>query len=383
MENSSDFLKWFNTTPSYFSIGEYFEGDSPPEGSLIELLGLKQADLKAFTQDVLTHLEENDSVKELKAGIRAYSQFQDLLGIVMHEDGPVWNRHYCYYESLVYLRESVVSWLDKNVLAALTLLRPFLELSVLHLYWYLRCESTNYQDFHLWLDGKKGKPPFKNQLDFVFANISSKTSIEPQKSKKLQQFIYNIYKSMSAYNHSPKIDESLVSLSGGVGQVSLGSYFYYLAGVNFLIRQLTYLYMLIYPMAAFPVDRYQKWGFSGPVGLFFDSNNFSIIRAYLGNDNAAQLRKELERVQEITERMEWFESQPNLTPSELENEWAEFQGVNRVGVDAQDKGHRIALQKAHNRAFGWFANYLHTLPDPNKQVSDEMLEKIMDQARNW
>lgn len=34
------------------------------------------------------------------------------------------NRHYCYYESLVYLRESASCWMSGNTLAAVTLLRP-------------------------------------------------------------------------------------------------------------------------------------------------------------------------------------------------------------------------------------------------------------------
>jgi hypothetical protein len=263
------------------------------------------------------------------------------------------------------------------------LLRPFLELSVLHLYWYLHCETTDYQDFYLWLDGKKGKPPFKNQLDFIFANLPSRSVVAPQRIKKLQQLLQNIYKSTSAYNHSPKIDESVVSLGGGIGQVSIGSYFYYVAGANLLIRQLVYLYILAYPMAVFPVDRYRKWGCGGPVGLFFDHNNFALIKAYLGSENVAQLQLKLAKLQEIAERLEWFEAQPNLTAQEMDSQWAEFQELNQLGAEATDKGHRIAIQKAHNRAFGWFANYLHVLPDPNEQVSDETFERIMKQIRNW
>ena len=166
MMNEEKFMGWFNDGINYYSLGEGFNGEIPPTYSMTSLLGLSYDELKPFTKDVLEVLERDDSFLELKLGYQAYFQFQDILNLSIESiDVPMENRHYCYFESLVYLRESLVSWLDKNVLAAITLLRPFLELTILHIYWYVRCEIDGYKHFYMWFRGEKNKPPFKNQVE--------------------------------------------------------------------------------------------------------------------------------------------------------------------------------------------------------------------------
>ena len=129
--------KWFYKDYREFTAyGEYGEGP-PSDVSLIGLLNLNREDLKPFTKDLLNLSQQpqrlQTSLSELSRGINALFQFQDILDVSLDmETSDLVNRHYAYYEGLVYLRESAVSWLDQNVLAGLTLLRPFLELSVFH-----------------------------------------------------------------------------------------------------------------------------------------------------------------------------------------------------------------------------------------------------------
>jgi hypothetical protein len=120
-----NFARWFTDNPTFFGFGEYFDGDTPPDIPFQVLLPLENGNLKPFTKDALQFLQTNESVNELNWGFRAYSQFQDILGLSLQDDSPLWNRHYCYYESLVYLKESIAAWLDQNILAAMTLIRPF------------------------------------------------------------------------------------------------------------------------------------------------------------------------------------------------------------------------------------------------------------------
>jgi hypothetical protein len=111
-------LRYFNSGSSYWGYGEYVTGDNDLDISLPALLNLKDEDIKSYGKFILELLKAEESFLELKAGIRAYSQFQDIFGISL-QDTETWaNRHYCFYESLVYLKESVVSWLDKNILGA-------------------------------------------------------------------------------------------------------------------------------------------------------------------------------------------------------------------------------------------------------------------------
>ncbi|HNE06420.1 MAG TPA: hypothetical protein PLT08_17970, partial [Anaerolineales bacterium] len=368
--------------PNFFAFGEYFDGSTPPFASFQILLQLDNENLKPFTKDALEFLKNDKSAIELNWGFRAYSQFQDLLGLTMSNDSPVWNRHYCYYESLVYLRESITAWLDQNVLAAMALIRPFLELSIFHLYWYLRCEHNEYTDFYLWLEGKKNKPPFKNQLDYVFENLPTKDFVSSKQLEKVKEVLNNSYKSASTYNHTPKIDESIVSLGDGSGKTSFYLFFFYIASLNLVVRQLTYLYILAYPMSLFPVDRHKKWGYGGPVGLFFDFSNFAIIKEYVGMDNIQKMKADFPKLQEVKDLSSWYEGQPDLSESEIENTWQEFIS-DKPNSDINIKEHRMAFFRAHFRGLGWFVNYFHEPPKGDDEISDEMLEKVMRRINNW
>ena len=126
----------------------------------------------------------------MKQGYHSYLQFQEILNITIDSTvNPLENRHFCYYESLVYFRESVIAWIDGNVLAAITLLRPFLETSIMHLFWYIRCEDKGYDYYYDWLNSKKDKPPFRNQVDYVFDKIQNQTNIGVRKLKEQKKCI--------------------------------------------------------------------------------------------------------------------------------------------------------------------------------------------------
>ena len=93
-ENRENFEKWFTDDLTFFSVGEYFDDDNPPDISFQSLLGLEKENLKPFAKDALEFLKNDETANELKWGFRAYSQFQDLLGFSVQDDTPLWNRHY-------------------------------------------------------------------------------------------------------------------------------------------------------------------------------------------------------------------------------------------------------------------------------------------------
>lgn len=180
----------------FIGVGEYFQGD-PPEKALFEVLNISESQLKPFAIELTKGAKENENIKkdlnEFCRGISAYTQFQDILDITFRETDHEINRHYCYYESLVYLREIGACFLDKNFLAAFTLLRPFMELSILHLYWYMRCEENGYHPYYQWLNGTKNKPPFKNILDYVFKNLPTQNYVDSERVSRLRKVLQNIY----------------------------------------------------------------------------------------------------------------------------------------------------------------------------------------------
>ncbi len=378
----ANFEKWFSNDNSlFFAFGDYVDGDHlPPYVSFSSLLQLEN--LKPFTKDALVFLEEDEGGIELNWGVRAYSQFQDIFDLSIKNGTPVFNRHYCYYESLVYLMESITAWLDKNVLAALTLIRPFLELSLFHVYWYLRCKDSGYERYYLWLEGKKGKPPFKDMMNFIFENLPTKDHVADKQIKKIERILSNSYKSISSYNHTPKLDETVVNLGGGLGKVSLDLFFYYLASIKLVLRQLTYLYALAYPMSMFPVDRYGKWGFGGPVGLFFDNTNYQVLGKYLGMQNLDKMKKDFAKVNEVEVLLSWFNGQVNASEEEVEQSWEETATEDSIS-SIKEIGHRIAIFKAKSRSLSWATNYFQEKLDGVSEVDLDKYDDVMNMVNNW
>ncbi len=386
-------MKWFRHPGriEFLALGEYGEG-VPPDIPLIRLLNLDDSDLKPFTKALLDTQEQDEdlqtSLSELTRGIRAIFQFQDILDVSIDQDAPILiNRHYAYYESLVYLRESVVSWLDRNVLAALTLLRPFVELSVLHLYWYLRCRETSYKPYYDWLDQDKdkGKPHFQEVLDYVSKNLPAREWIGEGRLEELKKVIKNAYQALCAYNHTPKIEESIAGKSGGPGNISLDMFLYCLELTNILLHQVVYLFILAYPMSLFPVEKHEKWGFKGgPVGLVFDKTNYALLEAYVGSDNVTALKQSLSSSPDVKRLTEWFDSLPTLTPDEIDADW---ERVTREmpefsEQDSVQLGVRLAIMKSLARSRGWALNYIVEEPE-EIGIPNEIVEGLRKRLRAW
>lgn len=372
----------------FIAFGEYSEG-TPADISLKALLNLGDENLKPFAKNILdsNELPEDlqELLKELTRGIRAFSQFQDILDVSLDiDDHYIINRHYAYFESLVYIREGVVSWLDRNVLAALTLLRPFLELAILHLFWFLRCRRKSYKPYYEWLKHDKGKPPFQNALNYVFDNLPSKGWVNEKRLQELKQVILNAYKTLCAYNHTPNIKDSITAKSGGLGNVALESFFYYLHITNILLHQVVYLFILAYPMSLFPVERHKKWGFSGPVGLFFDNANYALLEIYIGSDNISSLKQSLSSIPDVISLMEWFNSFPDLTFQETDADWEQLEnevsGLKKENV--KDLRQRLALMKSFNRSLDWALNYVVDSTQDNN-IPDEVIENLRKRIRTW
>lgn len=389
--------KWFNKDRREFvAYGEYGEG-LPSDVPLAGLLNLNQEDLKPFTKELLDLSQQSQwlqsQLSDLSRGINALFQFQDILDITLDVvvTTDLVNRHYTYYESLVYLRESVTSWLDRNVLAGLTLLRPFLELSIFHVYWHVRGKHESYKVYYDWLKQGKGKPRFQTALDYIFNNLPARGWVNEERLQELKMTIQNAYKALCAYNHTPQMDESIAAKSGSLGNLALESFYYCLVLTNLLLRQVTYLFILTYPMSLFPVEKHIKWAFSGPVGLFFDKVNYAVLETYIGLENVAILKQSLSLAPEVKSLREWFENLPSLTPEEIDADWERLKkedpNLNK-GIPSIDKSNvrhlyaRLALMKSHSRALGWALNYV-TDETRDDEISDEVVDKLRKRIRTW
>lgn len=382
-----EWFKDFNVRvfPTY---GEYLEG-MPSDIPIEFLLNIDKEHLKPFTNDILNlpnqPIDFKNTMSELSRGIHAHFQFQDILDIQLDRDSEMVNRHYCYFESMIYVRESIVSWLDRNVLAGLTLLRPFLELALLHVYWNLKCSTDTYKKYYRWLNTGEGKPPFQNSINYIFGHLTTLDQIDKMRSEELKTNIINIYKSLCSYNHTPKIDESIVAKSGGFGSVHYEDFLVYIFTINILMHQLIYLYILTYPMSLFPVNKYEKWGFTGyPVGKYFDKTNYLILEHFIGANNLNKLKNQLKNDSTVVSLTKYFNKQTTLTEEQVEEDWQILTNRHPESrmQEATKLGERIAIVKSYDRAIQWALNYI--MQDKNNNdIPDEVIERVSKRLSNW
>ena len=154
-----------------------------------------------------------------------------------------------------------------------------------------------------------------------------------------------------------------------------------------MLKQIVYLYVLAYPLSLFPIDRVKKWGFGGPVGIFFDEMNYHSIALFLGEQNVAKLKTSLSKLENVKLNLDWYRGFPDLSPLEIETDWKRFltdtNSEASLPTNVTDLGNRIAIHKAQFRALNWRMNYHHAEKDVDKIMSDQALEKILKQLNNW
>jgi hypothetical protein len=137
-----------------------------------------------------------------------------------------------------------------------------------------------------------------------------------------------------------------------------------------LVEEVVCTFMLVYPMAFFPVNRHEKWGFGGgPAGFFVDHTNGLILREAIGQGRFEFIKVTIERSPEIMASLDEFAEESDLTAAELEDSWTEFLVSNDVSLSEADAptanwwGGRVATAKSCIRAFSWAINYAENPPN--------------------
>ena len=366
---------------------DWFQGE-PPDIPIERVLWLRPSEITPFAHQLLSVRDEQGFVKdgfeELARGVRAYFEFQDILdtGVGPKDSVRMFNRNYCYYEGMLYLRESIKCWLQGNILAALTLLRPFLELSMFHLYWCLRTRDQGNKAYYRWFDGKKAKPPFKQAVDLIHKNLPGVENLPPARLKHGEELVLNAYATLCSYNHTPLLDES-TQAQGNNAQLSLETFYYWLQVALVVLRRVVLSYVLTYPMSLFPVDRMRKWGFGGPSGLLFDERNHALLVKYLGATTVERLKGHHADLDEVTSLLEWAAGLPDLSEEAIEQTWEQVPDEMKDGNQTADLGERIARHKAHFRLLGWIMNYRNEKRERTAETGNELLDGLLANAKDW
>jgi hypothetical protein len=379
------FAKWFPHGDQQHFVAAV-ESSAEIRSSLAEMFWLDEGEFGDFGRDLLG-LTDADGIGNfmatLRAGCHAYLQFQDLLAIPVDAEYPVENRHYPYYESVSYLREIVRSVLAGHTLAAFALLRPWLELALTEVYFLAREEKDGLKPYFQWLGGERDKPPFRTMVDFIFQRSPARKSIPQRRYQALRESLIRMYRASCAYQHTPRQFESTIVLGGGMpGRSGIG-FSYLLADLNVYLRHICYLYVIWFPMCLWPLPWQERFGFSPPVGFYFDAVSFSILQTYLGEGTVSAFRKQLNGLSEVKDKLAYFEERPSLSAADLDDCWERSAVRSGLPIDVTETPRRALMCKGQLRSLGWAMSYLGKFAETYDYVSDEMAEESQRRLNDW
>jgi hypothetical protein len=374
---------FFNENIITFGNFVELQSTNPKEMTITQIFHIDSSEISKFGCALLSNDIPNGLKKmlsEISWAIRTYIEFQDIFDFSISlnhsenvENIDIYtrqicdiNKNYCYYESISYLKEVFLCLLNGHLLASITLLRPFLELSVANIYWILKSSKESSTAFYKWLLGDKTyKQSFAKMIDYFFKNCDTLELLNRDGLIENQKFIKEIYRKLCSYNHTPILEESLISRAGNTGIISEDFFSDMIALISEMLFYINFIYLLNFPMTLFPQDIYRHFGYyGGPVGLFFDEFNYAILKRYFGEEEIMLLTNAFEKYTIKDDLLNFIEGYHKLNDEEMEHSWREFvSGVlkNEDFFKVSDHVLRVTLCKTHFRGFRISTSYIKNI----------------------
>ena len=266
-------------------------------------------------------VQDDQELAELHRNVSWLSQavieFADLLGLAFPQRGRWQHTNYLFFEALSALRESAVTSFNGSTRASLSILRSSLEMFLLHCWWQERLflEET-FEPFYEWLDGKKNSPPFRSVIQDNFRSFGL-----PRSDLSLVK-VYETYRQLCSYAHAPLLKESVTTIGQGNRPIVSRSALLHWIEITQITLRIVLEHLIFHkPQSLFPVDVNKKFGFSPPVGMFFDRLNFVPLRAALGEELVEIYRAAAKPTQILQDVMNFYESQADLTTEQILQMW--------------------------------------------------------------
>lgn len=289
---------------------------------LLDILGLPKESLTALGQEVLD-LHETKS-KDLdsdwcnfKWQLTAFHEIQDVFDAPLYAGREsklnIFHLWYFYYESRHLLTESILSGLQGLYAASNTLLRIFLEFSVLQLYYYtVSHEQQSYDKLERYF--RTGiHPSWHTALQKAVSSDSFCKTI-----KMRLDFHFKGLSKSAAHSYHPTFSPR--QHSSGPGHLSAeGIYFWQLTRV--VLQAVLWAYVVKFPMLLRPCDVVRKFGFDPPVGLFVSEKCSAAIKKSLGELDYPKFLQYAEQDENAKTLLEWFNSFGDLTDEEITRTW--------------------------------------------------------------
>jgi len=341
------------------------------ENDLFELLNLDKNRLTEEGQLLLEILENDENFplrkkyQKFKSKILSFVNIQDIFPNIIFDDytdKALFAQYYFYYEALHILREYLYSGFNNCQIAANHLLRTFFEFNIRQCYFFKICENQNsFKPLQKYL--KDGiTPSNQNMVNLIFPKDAFHKPIK----KKIQTILKGLSNSSS---HAFQPADSARGNGKYHFEYSLDTLLFWVS-LDFFITSIQWMYFAIFPMLLFPKNGIQKWGFSGPMGVFSSDYNFRVLELSCSSNDLKTFQAYHEKTEEVQALFEYYDSLDDLSEEEIKDTWTEEQeypeetgaylhtvaksraikefAANQCTVEANNRPHNPAAEKLIN-----------------------------------
>lgn len=289
--------------------------DPPPTPKFLSVWSIDSNELLAPVREGIEGISP-ELLEQLSWKSQALLEFQDLQPILVPpEGGPFIKVHFPFYEGLAALRSSVLAALNDNVRASLPVLRTALELCLFHQWWRSRSPDDGYHaKFYSWLNGEKGSPGMSQIRKDLFKRTSFPATAVSEED------VRSLYARLCVHTHVPQYRDSLPVLSRSNVPGSNGAQLaYWVELFQQTLNVLLDVFIARSPQSLFPIDVLRKFGFSPPVGIYFDESNFIALREALGTEKVTEYRSHFSDAS--SELLSFATARSDLSDAEIMASW--------------------------------------------------------------
>lgn len=297
--------------------------------SLLQILNLDKdrfsteanAIIESFEKD--KELPYQDLYEKLKWKIVCLINIQDVLPGVIYSNGNpdiMGTRNYFYYEGLHLLREYFYCGFNNYLSAAEHLQRTFVEFNIKQCYFDFICKEQN--SFKPLTDYLSDVSRCPSSLKMTNKYLPNHEIAKP--IKKRIQILLKALSEKSSHSYKP-IDS--IRRNGKLRhEYSMDTIMFWLS-MNQTLTVILWNYFLTRPILFNPKDIVRRFGFSYPMGAFISEIQYSSVVNSISDEDLALFNKFAESQQEYKDLEEFYNSQKELTDSEIMQTWDEEEEI--------------------------------------------------------
>lgn len=275
------------------------------------------------------YLENHNELKqEIVAHLSAYYQVQTLVPQTVES---FWSGHFFpFSESYCEIENSFELCMSGYYRHSLFALRCALELGVIGL--YFDKDDQAHIDVQNWFGSAQPTPYFRKSLGRLFelqyfAQFNNKFA--------LKEKIEKIYSSLSDYVHVRGYHYSSRAQSrANFNQFIDTSFLRYVTFMKKIVKNLTIMMLLKYPvgMQGLPMD--EKFGLSGPMGGFLGYTEYEAVLAVLDKHTQEVLKSISDNDPNVKEMVQHILSMPDLSEEEWQQQIEDFEKQTKEWQDS-------------------------------------------------